>query len=269
MNLIRRALLVATFAASIASMLDGCSTQPTISSSDRASLAPTGSLRVGVYSGSPSSIVVDQATGDARGVGYDLGRALAQRLGVPFKPVVFSNNGLALAAVKNGDVDVVFTNASPARARDMNFTPPFMDVEKSFLVVAGSPLTLLDDMKRPGLRVGVSDGSSTASELIIEYPTATLVATPTLKAAIAMLADGKLDAFATNDAILYEMSDSLPGSRVLRGSWGMEHFAAGIPKGRDGLAVVTAFIEDAKRDGTVEKAVKRAGLRGSVPAKGS
>ena len=84
---------------------------------------------------------------------------------------------------------------------------------------------------------------------------------------IAMLRDGRLDAFATNKAILYELSDALPGSTVLGGSWGLEHFAAGIPKGRDGgRAAIARFVSDVQHDGTVARAVARAGLRGTVAA---
>jgi polar amino acid transport system substrate-binding protein len=235
----------------------GCTTLP-------ATLAPTGSLRVGVYQGSPSSIIETPGS-EPRGVGYDLGREMAARLGVPFKPVVFSNNGLALAAAKRGDVDVVFTNASPERARDLDFSPTFMDVGKSFLVPAGSASTRLVDMNRAGLRVGVSAGSSTAVELAPLYPLAAIVLVPTLKEGIEMLRSGQLDAFATNKAILFEMSDSLPGSRVLDGNWGMEHFAAGIPKGRErGDGFMAQFIDRAVRESLVSGAVHRAGLRGAM-----
>ncbi len=39
----------------------------------RAALAPTGTLRVGVYPGSPSSMVRDEKTGKTAGVALDLG----------------------------------------------------------------------------------------------------------------------------------------------------------------------------------------------------
>ena len=78
---------------------------------------------------------------------------------------------------------------------------------------------------------------------------------------------GKIDAFATNKATLFEMSEKLPGSKVLDGRWGAERHAIGIPKGRDaGLAFVRQFTETAKADGIVKSAMSRAGLRGAVVA---
>jgi polar amino acid transport system substrate-binding protein len=87
----------------------------------------------------------------------------------------------------------------------------------------------------------------------------------TLKDGIAMLADGRIDAYATNKATLFEMADSLPGSRVLDGRWGLERHAIAIPKGRDaGLPFLRAFTEDIKAQGLVKAAASRAGLRGAI-----
>jgi len=81
-----------------------------------------------------------------------------------------------------------------------------------------------------------------------------------------MLAEGSLDAFATNKAILHELSDSVPGSRVLAGAYGRESFAIGIPKGREqALPWLGRFVDDAKARGQVTRAVERAGLRGTTP----
>jgi hypothetical protein len=60
-----------------------------------------------------------------------------------------------------------------------------------------------------------------------------------------LLARGELEAFATNKPILFEMSASLPGGRVLDGNWGQEHIAIAIPKGRDkGMEYVRHIVDD-------------------------
>jgi polar amino acid transport system substrate-binding protein len=227
-------------------------------------LAPSGKLRVGFYPGSPTSIIGDPASGQAKGVGFDLGGEMARRLGVPFEPVVFAKNAEVLAAVKAGRVDVAFTNATAARAKEMDFSPPFLEVEKGYLVAAGSAMKGSDDVDRPGGRIGVSQGSSTERELAGRFKHAAMVRTPTLKSAVEMLGAGKLDAFATNKAILFELSDQLPGSRVLDGRWGMEHFAVATPKGREQAAAwIGQFVADMKSEGRVTRAVQRVGLRGT------
>ena len=228
-------------------------------------LAPTGKLRVGLYPGTPTSILGDPASGNAKGVGFDLGRQLAQRAGVPFEPVVFTKNAEVFAAAKAGSVDMVFTNATPIRRNDLDFSPTVLQVEQGYLVPAGSAIRALDQIDRAGLRVGVSEGSTSEATLSREFRNATVVRTPSLKAGIDMLASGKLEAFATNKATLFEMADELPGSLVLDGRWGLESFAIGIPKGREAaLPLVDSFVGEAKASGAVARAVERAGLRGTV-----
>lgn len=252
----------------VASLLAGCgSTAMAPSPETQQILAPTGKLRVGLYPGTPTSIIRDPASDESKGVGYDLGKELARRLGVPYEPVVFAKNAEVLAAVKSGQVDAAFTNASAARAKDMDFTTPYLEIELGFLVPPGSQLSTstLPDVDRPGIRVGVTERSTSDGTLTRELKNAEVVRVATVKNGIEMLSLRKIDAYATNKATLFEMSDELPGSKVLDGRWGVERHAIAIPKGRDqGIAFARKFAEDAKSGGTVKSAVERAGLRGTV-----
>jgi hypothetical protein len=82
-----------------------------------------------------------------------------------------------------------------------------------------------------------------------------IVPVPTLKAASDMLRDGSLDAYATNKSVLFELSDALPGSRVLAGRWGLEHLAIGCPKGREAAAMfLEEFCTDIRGGGFLAKA---------------
>ena len=228
-------------------------------------LAPSGVLRAALYPGTPTSILPDPKSGGPRGVGYDLGKELARRLGVPYVPVVFAKNAEVLEAVKNGSADVAFTNASAARARDMDFGPPFLEIELGYLVPRGSALTAPADVDAAGLRVGVTAGSSSDATLTRDLKHAEIVHAATFDVAIEMLSAGTLDAYATNKASLFEMAEKLSGSKVLDGRWGIERFAIAIPKGRDqGMAFVRQFTHAVKSEGLVDAAIARAGLRGAV-----
>jgi len=161
----------------------------------------------------------------------------------------------------------MFTNATAVRMQDLDFSATVLQVEQGYLVPAGSAIKTQVDVDRTGVRVGVSEGSTSETTLSRELVNARVVRTASLKAAVDMLAAGTLDAFATNKATLFEMSDDLPGSRVLPGRWGLESFAIGIPKRRDAaLPMVSAFVSDAKAQGVVARAIERAGLRGAVVA---
>jgi polar amino acid transport system substrate-binding protein len=158
----------------------------------RRMLAPSGTLRAGLYPGTPTSILPDAGSGEPRGVGYDLGKALARRLGVPYQAVVFAKNAEVLAAVKSGEVDVAFTNATAVRARDMDFGPPFLEIELGYLVPRGSALTTPAEVDAPGLRVGVTAGSSSDATLSRDFKLAQIVRAATFDVAIEMMSTGAI-----------------------------------------------------------------------------
>ena len=79
----------------------------------RQALAPTGKLRVALQRGNPLNVVQDSASGEMRGVGFDLGKELARRLGVPLEPVLYPSVGALLDAGKSSAWDVAFVGFSP------------------------------------------------------------------------------------------------------------------------------------------------------------
>lgn len=252
-------------AAASAALLGACATRATaVDPEVRAALAPTGTLRVGVYPGSPSSLVRTR-TGEEAGVARDLGLALGDRLGVPVQLVRFSRVAQVVDAIKAGQVDFTVTNASPARSRDVDFTPPIIAVELGYLVPAGSPITSIAEVDRPGMRIGVTQGSTSQATLGRQFQSAGLVPAASMDAAKDMLRTGVLDAFATNKAILYELSDDVPQSRVIDGRWGLEHIAIAIPQGRSlAMPFLARFADEMRAGGRLQAIVAKAGLRGTA-----
>ena len=241
-----------------------CSNLPGMGASREAvaALAPGGKLRVGVYTGSPTSYIPPDGGKEARGIAYELAGKLAKASGIALEPVVFPSNDKVLEAFRAGRLDLVFTNATAARAQFIDFGPSVLELEKGYLVGPRSRVREANDIDRAGVRVGVSKGSSSETELAGILKSATLVPIASLQDARRALAEGQIDAFGTNKAILFEISDRVPGSRVV-GNWGAESFAFGVPKGRPAaLAHLGRFVEDERRNGGVRAAAERAGVRG-------
>jgi polar amino acid transport system substrate-binding protein len=226
-------------------------------------LAPTGKLRVGVFPGSPLSMALDRATGEMHGLGVDLGKEFAKRLGVPYEPVNFQRIAEVIEAMKAGDVDFTISNATPARAAHVGFSQTLISLELGYLVPAVSHIAAILDVGMPGVRIGVTRGSTSQGTIPKLLPAATIVPAENAKCAIEMFERRELDLFATNKPTLYEMSDQMPGSRVLDGRWGVEHIAVAIPRGREAaIEYLRRFVEEAQASGLLSQAVKRAGLRG-------
>jgi len=170
-----------------------------------------------------------------------------------------------MAGLKSGEWDLAFFGPTPERDNVLNFTEPLLVIEHGYLVPAGSPISTIDAVDRPGVRIGAPQGGSVNAFLSRALKNATVVASPSVPDGVEMLKSGKVDAFAANKANLYGLSDKMPGSRVLAGRIGVDEVAIALPKGREsGMTYVRKYAADVKAEGLVEAAIQRAGLRGAA-----
>lgn len=254
--------------ATLGLLLTGCAgigAAPTAEA--RQALAPTGKLRVGLQLGSPHNVIRDSASGEMKGVAFDLGKELARRIGVAFEPVLYPSVGALLDGGKSGAWDVAFVGFSPARAKEWDFTALHLQIEFGYLVPGGSPISTMADVDRPGIRVAVQEKSGPDAFLSGALKTAVVVRAPSLGGTLELLKSGSADAIFNIKPSLFEISNQLPGSRVLDGRPGIDPHAMAMPKGRDaGVAYARRFIEDAKSGGLVKAAMERVEMRGAAVA---
>jgi len=226
-------------------------------------LAPTGKLRVGINYGNPVLATRDPTSGDLRGVAVDLARELGKRVAVPVALVAFDSAGKMFDAVKAGAWDVAFLAIDPGRADQIDFTAPYIEIEGTYLVPAGSPLHVIGDVDREGVRMGISSGSAYDLFLSRSIQHAELIRAPDPNGAFELILSGKVDVLAGVRQHLVANAKKLPGSRVLDGRFMAIQQALGIVKGRTaGARYLWEFIEEVKASGLVAEAIEKAGVGG-------
>ena len=234
----------------------------------RSQLAPSGTLRVGLNMSNFLLTATDAATGKPKGLAADLGHELGRRLGVPVELVPYPNPGALGDAAKSGAWDVGFLGAEPQRAKEIDFTAAYVEIEATYLVPAGSSIKTIADVDRPGVRIAISDRSAYDLYLTRELKHAQLVRERGDVILTRFLSD-KLDAMAGLRPGLMKDQAKAPGSRILDGNFTAVQQAAGTPKGRPaGAKYLKEFIEDVKASGLVAKTIEKHTLRGlNVAAK--
>jgi len=133
-----------------------------------------------------------------------------------------------------------------------------------------SPLKDVDDVDRPGIRIGVGLASVYDLYLTRTLKHATLVRAKVGGAAagIPVFLDQHLDAAAGVREPLDAYAKEHPDMRVMPGAFEQIGQAMGTVKGRAaGAAYVRAFIEDMKANGMVADALKRSGQKAPVAPK--
>ena len=228
-------------------------------------VAPTGTLRVTFLGGNPTQGKVDPKTGAISGPVRELSDELARRLGVPVAITPATGVPAILESLKNHAADLGFVAVDPTRAADVDFSQPYLLGWSSYLVPVASPLHSVKDVDRPGIRVAANAGDSPDLFLARNLKQATLTHLKNMNEALAALAKGDIEAYATNRQRLLQIGAADPRFRVLDDNFFAVEQALAVPKGNSAaLAAVNRFLDDAKSSGLVSAAIDRAGLTGAV-----
>ena len=164
---------------------------------------------------------------------------------------------------KTGAWDLAFLATDPDRAGEILFTAPYVEIDSTYLVPAGSPIKTMADVDKPGVRIAVSEKSAYDLYLTRTIKAAQLVPIPGTTAAYKHFVAEKLDVLAGLKPALLEHAVELPGSRILDGRFSVVRHTAGTVRGRNaGAAYLTEFVEDVKASGLVAQWIEKSGVKG-------
>lgn len=223
-------------------------------------LVRAGKVRIAVF---PPEYTKDASTGELRGWAVDLACAFAARIGIEHKVVEYPGPQPVLDDLKSGACDVAFLTMDPSWPAQVDFSPPLIQFDYTYLVTPNSPIRAIADAEQPGVRIAVVRNHASTLALNRTKKNAELVSAETPDAAFDLLLAGAADAFASVRPGLMTYLSKLPGSRVLEDRYGSNVLSMVVPKNHAGwLSYVSEFVEDAKISGLVQRAIDQAGWRG-------
>ena len=231
-------------------------------------LAPTGMLRAAINLSNFLLVTGKGSDGNPAGVSPDMAGALADQLGVRLELLRYKTPGEIADAADTGVWDVANIGAEPARAENIAFTAAYCEIEATYLVPAGSTVTSVEEIDRPGMRIASAARSAYDLWLERNIGHAELVQVSGLDASFDAFVEQKLDALAGLRPRLITDVERLPGSRILDGCFTAVQQAMGTPRGRDaaGLDYLCAFVEAAKATGLVARLIEKHKVQGLTVA---
>lgn len=226
-----------------------------------AQLAPTGVLRAGINMSNFLLVTGRSADGGPEGVSPSMARAIAERLGVAVRYVPYPKPGELADDVANWDIGLI--GAEPQRAEKIAFTAAYAEIEATYLVPAGSPITAIGQVDQPGVRIAVSARSAYDLWLERNIKQATLIRTEGLDGAFQMFAGGGYDVLAGLRPGLIGNAAAMPGSRILDGQFMSVQQAVGCARGKTAAeAFLRDFVEEAKASGLVARLIAQHKVQG-------
>jgi polar amino acid transport system substrate-binding protein len=230
-----------------------------------AELAPNGVMRAGINMSNPLLVTGRTPNDDPAGVSPDMAAAIADRLGVQLKLVPFPSPGVLADAMADDAYDIGLIAAEPARAETIAFTDAYVEIEATYMVAQGSPLKVIADVDKPGIRIAVSARSAYDLYLTRTLEHAELVRATGLGGALALFTDEKLDALAGLRPALNEDIKSLPDNRIMEGRYTTVQQAIGTnPNNSAAAAFLQDFVTEAKQSGLVASLIDKHGVTGRL-----
>jgi polar amino acid transport system substrate-binding protein len=227
-------------------------------------IAPTGKLRVAIAISPAGGAFwcTKTESGGYAGVPVDLGKAMAEQLGVPVEYVVHQNSGQITDAAGKGTWDVTFLPKDPERETRMSFGPIYEVADATYIVKPGSAITNFKALDQAGVKVAAVNNTTTMRGAIAHLKNAKVTGYQTYDEIFGLLKSGEIDAFALSRDQLNAMAKKIPGTKVLDETFKQTVTATAVPLNHpQSLAFVTKFMTDAISNGTMRKAYDNNGLK--------
>jgi glutamate transport system substrate-binding protein len=199
-----------------------------------------GELTIGVKYDVPPFGFENPQSGQIEGFDVDMGRYIAEELGVEPKFVeAISDNRIPF--LERGTVDLILSTMTINQERDMeiDFSEPYYIAEGRILVPKGSDIKGVDDLS--GKRVCTALGSTYEETIRKQAPDADLKLVDTYSECLELLQNKAIDAISTDDVILTGMIIQDDTLEIVGDKLTTEPYGVGI---KDGDKQMKTFVDD-------------------------
>jgi glutamate transport system substrate-binding protein len=226
----------------------GTAAQEFPSGTTMAELQDRGEIRIGVKYDVPPFGLLNPQTDEVEGFDVDLGKYIADRLGVEatFREATSDNR---IPLLVDGTIDLILSTMTITEERDLeiDFSEPYYVANGDVLVPEGSDIRNLEDLN--GQRVCTALGSTYADTIEQEAPNADLRLVDLYSECFDQVQTGAVDAVSTDNVILTGMVIQDDSLEILGLNYTTEPYGAGIPEGDREFKQfvdesIAAFIED-------------------------
>jgi polar amino acid transport system substrate-binding protein len=156
------------------------------------------------------------------------------------------------------------------RARRVGVGPNYYLSVSTLAVMPGVAISRVDQADTPDLTIVGVRGTTTLRSAERAFPRARFMAAVGVPEALGWMREGRAQAVALGMESLVTLLPQVPGLRILEGHFHALGTAIIVPPGRpEALAAATAWMERAKADGTVRRALDAARIDGAVAPAGS
>ena len=217
--------------------------------STMARIQEAGEIKIGVKYDVPPFGFKNPQSGEVEGFDVDLGKAIAEELGVEATLVeAISDNRIPF--IQDGTVDLILSTMTinAERAAEIGFSNPYFIAKGRILVPKDSDIAGIEDLA--GRKVCTALGSTYEETLKTEAPEADLRLVDAYSECLELLQNGAIDAISTDDVILTGMIIQDDTLKLVGDELTVEPYGAGFKKDDTEFAeFVNGVLDEYKTSG--------------------
>jgi polar amino acid transport system substrate-binding protein len=201
------------------------------------------------------------------GVAVELGKFIAEKLGLPFEFVPYPDSNTYTQSFGKGEWDIGFGARTPLVAEKADFVVDLLLNDYLFVAAPGREYANAAQVDQSGVKIGVGLNSASDQFLSRTLKSADLVRLGGGGRSIEALRTGQVDVWAASASNIEQVVDGLPGAKIIPGAFTSDRTMVILPKGRSSAAQakVVEIVNEAKKTGVVQKALEKTGARGFGP----
>jgi polar amino acid transport system substrate-binding protein len=223
-------------------------------------------LRAAFLGDNPALGRVGPEPGNVTGPVADFVKELARRLGVPYALIPSPSTPDIIARLNAGTADIGFFAYNAGRAKQVDFSPPWLLMPNTYIVRADSPIRKVADADRKGVHIQAVKGDTQdvyLSNNLKNTRVDAVAAMPAPEEIEQMLLGGTIDAFAANRQRLVGIESRFPKLRVIEDDYFVAGQAIAVVKGAPArLEAINKLLDEVLATSLVKDSIERAGLRG-------
>ena len=221
-------------------------------------IAPTGELRIGLNMSNFLLVNSKDANGLPDGVSPDIGKKLAQELGLNCKLVQFERPGLLVDAVNDDKWDIANIAYEKVRSKTIDFSDPYVNIDANFIFRNKHNFKSNEEINSSGIKIAVVERSAYDLWLSDNFKDAELIKVKTIDSSHKLFREGSVDVLAGLKPKLLEELKINNDFKIISNPFTYIKQSIGIKKGNpEILEFLNDFISKLIKEGYVESLLKK------------
>ena len=228
-------------------------------------LSSNGILRAAINMSNFLLVTDKTKNGTPIGVSPDIAQELADKLNLQLKLIPYTTPGEIADDAENDKWDICNIGAEPQRAKKINFSAAYAEIQATYIVQSNSKINNILDVDKIGNKICVASRTAYGLWLERNIHNAELIQVEGVDSSFDVFLNKNLDALAGLRPALINDVKKISGAKILEGQFMSVQQAIGTSiQNIHSSIYIAEFVEEMKKTGFVQKLIDKHNVNGRL-----